>query len=1066
MKLADVSIRRPVFAFMMTIAIVVLGLFSYRNLGLDLMPKTDYPMVTVNTRLSGASAEEIENQLTKPVEEVVNTINGIDELRANSDQGSSRVMITFVLERDIEAATQDVRDKVATVVNQFPRDTLPPTIQKMDPDSAPILTLVVSGQRSQKEISEITNKKLKEALETVQDVGEVTFMGERRREIQLLLNADRLNAYGLTVEQVRSAVSRQNVEIPGGSFVAGPSEIAMRTMGRIRNVDDFNRIILAYRNGSVIRFSDIGRVVDTVPEIRSLATLDGNPCVTLMIRKQSGTNTVEVVDRVLAKLEAIKPSLPADFRVVPIRDQSRFIRRSVEDIQHHLILGGLLASLVVFLFIRNIRTTLIAAVAIPASIIGTFTAMRAFGFTLNNMTMLALSLATGIVIDDAIVVLENIFRHVEERGATPREAASKATAEIGMAVMATTLSLVVIFLPVAYMTGQVGRYFFSFGIVSASAILLSMFISFTLTPALCATWMRPRDVGRHAKSSKSRGFYAALDRGYGHLLRWAMGHRIVMVAIALAVTASAVYLFPRVGKELVPDDDQSEFSVNVRLPRGTSYQRTKEFVDPMEADIRNLGPEVQMIMANVSPGSANYYVALSALESRNISSLSRWSARVKSWITGTPYQGRENVSQQEMMRRARAMLRKYKGARVSVSGGTDLSGASTTGGRGGGGGSNRVNVLIQGPDIEQLQIYVTDLMARLRAIPGLVDIDTNFEPTQQELRVNVDRARAADLGVAIDSLASSLGLLVGGNEVSKYKEGDDQFSVKLRLDEQFRNDPKRMGELLIPSALGTVKVSDVARLTLEKGPASIDRYNRQRQISVSANLDRIPLQQAIEATQAKVEELRLKPGYQAVFGGSARTLAEASSDFVIAVVLAIAFIYMVLASQFNSFIHPLSIMTALPLSLPAGLLALMAFGMTVNVYSAIGLMMLFGIVKKNSILQVDYTNTLRAQGMERHEAILVANHVRLRPILMTTISIIAGMLPIAFGRGAGAGSRASMAVTIIGGQILCLLLTLLVTPVVYSYFDDLREWHPARLFAWMRRAGKAPAAAPPPEPLG
>jgi hydrophobic/amphiphilic exporter-1 (mainly G- bacteria), HAE1 family len=1067
MKLADVSIRRPVFAFMMTTALVVLGFFSYRNLGLDLMPKTDYPMVTVSTRLPGASAEEIETQLTKPIEEVVNTINGIDELRANSDQGSSRVTITFVLERDIEAATQDVRDKVATVVNQFPRDTLPPVIQKMDPDSAPILTLVVSGQRSQKEITEIVDKKIKQVLETVQDVGEVVFMGERRREIQLLLNADRLNAYGLTVDQVRAAVSRQNVEIPGGTFIAGPSEIAMRTMGRIKNVDDFNRIILAYRTGSVIRFQDIGRVVDTVPEIRSLATLDGVPCVSLMIRKQSGTNTVEVVDRVIARLENIKSAIPSDFRIVPIRDQSRFIRRSFEDIQHHLILGGLLASLVVFLFIRNLRTTLIAAVAIPASIIGTFTAMKAFGFTLNNMTMLALSLATGIVIDDAIVVLENIFRYVEERGVSPREAASKATAEIGMAVMATTLSLVVIFLPVAYMTGQVGRYFFSFGIVSASAILLSMFISFTLTPALCATWMRAKDIGQHGKSSKSRGLYAGLDRGYGHLLVWSMRHRIVMVAVALAVTASAAYLFPRVGKELVPDDDQSEFSVNVRLPRGTSFQRTKEYVSSMETDLRNLGPEVQMILTNINAAGANFYVAMTPLETRNVSFLESWSARLKSWTTRTPYAGRTMVSQQEMMRRARVMFRKYKAARIGVSGGTDLSGASSAGGRGGqGGGANRLSVLIQGPDIEQLQTYVTDLMARMRTIPGLVDIDTNFEPTQQELRVNVDRARAADLGVAIDSLASSMGLLVGGNEVSKYKEGDDQFSVKLRLDEQFRNDPKRMGELLVPSALGTVKVSDVARLTLENGPASIDRYNRQRQISVSANLDRIPLQQAIEATRSKIEEIRLKAGYQAIFSGSARTLAEASNDFVIAVVLAIAFIYMVLASQFNSFVYPMSIMTALPLSLPAGLLALMAFGMTINVYSAIGLMMLFGVVKKNSILQVDYTNTLRAQGMERHEAIITANHVRLRPILMTTISIIAGMLPIAFGRGAGAGSRASMAVTIIGGQVLCLLLTLLITPVVYSYFDDLREWHPGRLFAWLRRAGKAPAAAPPPEPLG
>jgi HAE1 family hydrophobic/amphiphilic exporter-1 len=1038
MKLADVSIRRPVFAFMMTMALVVLGAFSYRTLGLDLMPKTDYPMVTVSTRLPGASAEEIETQLTKPIEEVVNTINGIDELRANSDQGSSRVTITFVLERDIEAATQDVRDKVATIVNQFPRDTLPPVIQKMDPDSSPILTLVISAQRSQKEITEIVDKKVKQVLETVQDVGEVLFMGERRREIQLLLNADRMNAYGLTVDQVRSAVSRQNIEIPGGTFIAGPSEISMRTMGRIKNVDDFNKIIMSYRTGSVVTFGDVGRVVDTTQEIRSLATLDGTPCISLMIRKQSGTNTVEVVDRVMAKVEAIKTAIPSDFRIVPIRDQSRFIRKSFEEIQLHLVMGGLLASIVVFVFIRNIRSTLIAAIAIPASIIGTFSVMKALGFTLNNMTMLALTLATGIVIDDAIVVLENIFRYIEERGVAPREAASKATAEIGLAVMATTLSLVVIFMPVAYMTGQVGRYFFSFGIVSASAILLSMFISFTLTPALCATFLRSSDA--HGTKSKSRGFYALIDRVYGYLLRWTMRHRVIMVIIALAVTASAAYLFPRVGKELVPDDDQSEFSVNIRLPRGTSFERTKEYVAPIETDLRSLGPEVAMILTNINPGSANYYVALTPLESRKI-------------------------SQQEFMRRARVMLRKYRAARTSVSGGTDLSGASSAGGRGGGGGSNRLSVLIQGPDIDQLQLYVTELMAKIRTIPGVVDADTNFEPTQQELRVNVDRTRAADLGVAIDTLASSIGLLVGGNEVSKFKEGDDQFTVRLRLDERFRNNPKLMEELLIPSAAGIVRVSDVARLTLENGPASIDRYNRQRQISVSANLDKIPLQQAIDATREKLAEIKLKPGYAAVFGGSARTLAEASNDFLIAVILAIAFIYMVLASQFNSFVYPISIMTALPLSLPAGLLALMAFGMTINVYSAIGLMMLFGIVKKNSILQVDYTNTLRAQGMERHEAIIQANHVRLRPILMTTIAIIAGMLPIAFGRGAGAGSRASMAVTIIGGQILCLLLTLLITPVVYSYFDDLREFRFARWFSPAKHRIKAPIETPPPEPL-
>ncbi|HYK90609.1 MAG TPA: efflux RND transporter permease subunit [Acidobacteriota bacterium] len=1039
MKLADVSINRPVFAFMMTAALIVMGVFSYFQLGLDLMPKTDYPVVIIGTSLPGASSEEIETQITKPIEEVVNTINGVDELRASSDQGFSRCFITFVLERDIETAVQDVRDKVATIVSKFPRDTLPPVIQKIDPDAAPILTVAVSGDRSPKEITEIVDKKIKQVLETVKDVGDVTFIGDRRREIQLLLNADRMNAYGLTVDQVRAAVERQNVEVPGGLFISGPSEIALRTMGRIYNVSDFNRIILTYPEGSVVTFGDIGRAVDTVEEPRTLGRLDGRPAISLLIRKQSGTNTVAVVDGVLARIEKLKPTLPPDIRIQTIRDQSRFIRKSFEEIQLHLFLGSLLASAVVFFFIRNIRSTLIAALAIPASIIGTFTFMKAFGFTLNNMTMLALSLATGIVIDDAIVVLENIFRYVEEKGVHPREAAGKATAEIGLAVMATTLSLVVIFLPVAFMTGQVGRYFYSFGIASAAAIMLSMFVSFTLTPALCATWLRPSDAGAHGKSSKSRGFYAAMDRVYDHMLHWSLRHRFVMLLIAAAVSVSAVALFPRVGKELVPDDDQSEFSVNVRLPKGTSFDRTDQYVREIEEDLRNL-PEVQTVFTNVNVGSANFWVGLTSLENRK-------------------------VSQQELMRRARVFLRKYPGARIGVSGGTDISGASTAGGRGGGGSTNRIQVLLQGPEITELQKYAVALMEKMRLVPGVVDVDTNYEATQPELRVTADRARAADLGVDIDSLASSLRVLVGGEEVSKYKEGDDQYSVKLRLDEQFRNNPASMGELLIPSSTQkVVKVSDIARLSLEPGPASIDRYNRQRQISVSGNLDKTTLAEVIATTREKVDELNLKAGYQAVFGGSARTLAEASNDFVIAMILAVIFIYMVLASQFNSFIHPLTIMTALPLSLPAGLLALMAFGMSINVYSAIGLMMLFGIVKKNSILQVDYTNTLRAQGMERHEALIAANHVRLRPILMTTISIIAGMLPIAFGRGAGSGSRASMAVTIIGGQMLCLLLTLLITPVVYSYFDDLREWSPFRTLAWLRRAGKTTETVPPPEP--
>jgi hydrophobic/amphiphilic exporter-1 (mainly G- bacteria), HAE1 family len=520
----------------------------------------------------------------------------------------------------------------------------------------------------------------------------------------------------------------------------------------------------------------------------------------------------------------------------------------------------------------------------------------------------------------------------------------------------------------------------------------------------------------------------------------------VMLLIALAVTASVVLIYPRIGRELVPDDDQGEFNISVNLPRGTSLARTVEYTKDIEDLVRSL-PEVQTVFTSLSPSNANYFVSMTPLETRKI-------------------------SQQELIRRARAMLlTRYRGqsVRLSVQGGTDLSGASTAGGGnyqgggggGGGSGGNRLFLSIQGPDINQLQQYVAELLNNVKTIPGIVDVGSNYEATQQELRVVIDRVRASDLGVEIDKLANNIRTLVGGEVLdTQFKQGDDQYEVQLRLDEPFRNDPSRLNNLLIPSGTQrVVKLSDVAQLQVNLSPNNIQRYNRQRNIQMYAGLDGLPLGEAVAAVREKAAELNMKPGYAVIFSGSAKQLAQASNDFSIAILLAIVFIYMVLASQFNSFVHPLTIMTSLPLSLPAGLLVLVAFGMTINVYSAIGMLMLFGIVKKNSILQVDYTNTLRDSGMERHEALITSSHVRLRPILMTTISIIAGMLPIAFGRGAGAGSRATMAVTIIGGQMLCLLLTLLVTPVVYSYFDDLREWTPSKLLTWIRRRVTQPGTA-------
>jgi HAE1 family hydrophobic/amphiphilic exporter-1 len=1037
MKLADVSIRRPVFAVMMSLALVVLGLFSYRTLGVDLMPKTEVPVVQVRVGLPGASAEEIESQITKPIEAAVNTVDGLDELNAFSNQGFGFGILTFNLEKDMQTAVQDVRDKMAGIQGQFPRDATPVQVTKSDPDSGPILTLAVSGNRDPKELTEIADKRIKQVLESAAGVGEIQISGDRRRQVQLRLDADRMTAYGLTVDQVRIAIQRQNVEIPGGQFTTERGDIALRTMGRLDEVRDFNRIILSQKDGRVITFGDIGRVVDEMEEQKSLALLDGRTSIALGVVKQPGTNTVAVVDNVLARVAQIKRTLPADIEIAVRRDQSIFIRRSIDDIQHHLILGSILASIIVLFFLRNGRSTLIAATSIPVSLIGTFIVMKIMGLTLNNMTLLSLSLATGIVIDDANVVLENIFRYVEEKGVSPRVAAAEATGEIGLAVMATTLSLVVIFLPVVFITGQIGQYLLAFGIASAVAIVLSMFVAFTLTPALCANWLRASDAAGHGNKSKDKGIYAAIDRTYGRMLEWSLHHRAIMLVIAVMVSLSAVLLFPHIGRELVPEDDQGEFSVNIDMARGTPFATTRDWLKDADGILKNL-PEVQTVFTSINSARANYFVGLTPLEKRSIST-------------------------QTVMRQARAILtRRYPGMTISVSGGTDISGASSAGGgyRGGGGGGNRLQLLVQGADMDQLQAYTLKLLEKLRAMPGVADAKSNVETTQEELRVVVDRVRASDLGVNIDSLASSLRTLVGGEEVSRLKQGDESYEVNLRLDEQFRNDPAKVGELLVPAAGGrVVRVSDIAQLRLERAPSQINRYQRQRNFQIQAVLDGIPLGDAITGARQRISELNMKPGYQVVFGGTARTLETASNDFALAMLLAVVFIYMVLASQFNSFVQPLVIMTALPLSLPAGLLALMAFGMTLNIYSGIGMLMLFGIVKKNSILQVDYTNTLRAQGMERHEALMTASHVRLRPILMTTLAIVAGMLPIAFGRGSGAGSRASMAVTIIGGQILCLLLTLLVTPVVYSYFDDLREWSPAAVLSRFRTWRAARAAA-------
>jgi len=1033
--LADVCIKRPVFATVLILSVVVLGLFSYRDLGLDAFPRIEFPTITVTTTLEGATPEEVESQITKPIEEVVNTISGIDELRSTTKEGISQVFVTFVLEKPVDIAANEVRDKVATILDDFPPGTNPPVIEKLDPDATPILAIVVSGRRSAREITEIADKRIKRQIETVNGVGSLTFVGDRKREIQIELDADKLAGYGLSVDRIKQALQQQNTEIPGGRITKGQREEGLRTLGRIERVEDFNRLIVADVKGAPIRVADIGRAVDGIEEPRTLSRLNGENAVSLLVRKQSGTNTVQVVDRVRRRLDEVRRILPPDIRVVEVRDLSRFIRRSMHDVQEHLILGAVLASIVVFFFIRNLRAAIIAALAIPTSIIGTFSLLKYMGFTLNNQTMLGLSLSVGIVIDDAIVVLENIFRYMEEEGVGPMEAAREATREIGLAVMATTFSLVVIFLPVAFMSGIVGRFFNSFGLTAAFAILVSLFVSFTLTPSLSSRFLKApahrQEGGGQAAASKQKGAYAAFDRLYDRLLRWALGHRKTVVALTALVVVSTVAIFPYVKKEFIVDDDMSEFEVVVETPPGSSLERSDEILRNVEAELRQL-PGVETLFTTIG------------VQGNNVTNVTDASIYV-----GLTHLSTRKETQQQLMQRARVGLRTFPDLRVSAQQISLISG--------GGFKQTPFNLVIRGPELDRLEVDAQGVIARLKTIPGFVDLDTSLAARRPEVRVHIDRQKAADLGVRVAAIAGSLRTMVGGEKVSTFRDEDEQYNVRLRLLQDFRNTPQVISQVMVPGAGGRlVRLNNVTDFTTGKAPGQIDRYNRERQITVVANLFEKPLVEAMEQGTAAVREAGLAPGYSTAYIGRGKFLGEAVRNFLIALILSLIFIYMVLAAQFESFTHPITIMLSLPLSLPFALLTLAATGQSLNLNSVIGLFLLMGVVKKNSILQVDYTNTLRERGLDRFQALIQANHTRLRPILMTTLSIVFGMIPIAFGRGDGAAARASMATVVIGGQMLSLLLTLVVTPVFYSLFDDLGTLRlprlvptPSRIRAWV-----------------
>jgi hydrophobic/amphiphilic exporter-1 (mainly G- bacteria), HAE1 family len=1010
-KLAAICIRRPVFATMLIMALVVLGLDSYRKLGVDLFPKIDFPVVTITTTLRGAAPEEVESQVSKRIEEAVNTISGIDDLRSVSSEGVSLVIIEFMLDKDPEVAAQEVRDNISRVLPLLPRDVDPPVVEKLATDASPIMNVVISSPRDLRETTKIVDDRIKKNIESLKGVGQVRFVGDRQRQIQVWVDGEKLYAYNMNVEQVRMALAAQNVEVPGGRIDQGAKEVSLRTLGRLIKPEDFNRIIVGTQNGAPIRVSDIGHVADGVEEPRSLARLNGEPAVLLEIRKQAGTNTLEVIDRVKARIAELQQGMPPDFKISYTRDQSTFISESFKAVQEHLILGGLFAAGIVFLFIRSWRSTLIAAIAIPTSIVSTYTLMNAMGFTLNQITMLALVLMVGIVIDDAIVVLENIFRMMEEKKLTPMEAALAGTRDIGLAVLATTLSLIIIFLPVAMMSGIVGKFMSSFGYTAAFAIGVSLLVSFTLTPMLSSRFLGEKEASKD-EHTKDAGVFRLMSRPYAAMLRWSMSHRWAIVAICLLVILSSVPLFMLVGKNFLPQDDQSEFEVTVKLPPGSSLEGSSQVMAELENRLKTL------------PGVKTITTTLGADQRKQVD-------RGSLLVDLVDVKDRDK-SQTELMLMAREKLTDFRDLTIGVQPPAVIQGAGSTA---------ELQFYLQGPDLQRLDQYAQQVKDKLSKIPGVTDLDSSYEAGKPELRVIVNRDKAADLNVSVASIANAMRVLVGGDDqVTTFRDGDDRYDVQLRVLKQFRDSPAALERLYVPSAtLGNVPVSNVAALVPATGPTQIERYNRQRQILITANLVKgQALSNVITQLQSTIDQLNMPPGYAYGLVGQSKEFGRTASNFVIAFLLSIIFMYMVLAAQFESFVDPITILISLPLSVPFALLSLLLMRENFSViYSSVGILVLFGIVKKNSILQIDHIKALRREGMPRLEAIYTGCMDRLRPILMTTASLVAGMIPLALGSGAGSGSRRTVAIVVIGGQTLCLLLTLLVTPVAYSLFDDL-----------------------------
>ena len=1009
MRLPEIAIKRPVFITMVGLALIVFGIVAFPRLALDLFPKIDFPVVNITTKLVGASPEIMEVDVTDVIEEAVNTINGVKSITSRSTEEYSIVTVEFYLERNVDLSAQDVRDKVAAVRNRLPKDSEPPVIEKISPEDQPIVWIAVSGDRSIKDLTHYADKVLKRDIEKIPGVGSVTISGGRNRQVRIWMDLKKLDAVALTADDVKIALGQEHREVPGGRIENSRTEYIIKTKGEFETPEAFNDMVISYRHGRLIKLRDIGYAEDGLDEERSITRFNGKLGVGLSVKRQSGENTVAVAERVKSAVAGIKP--PEGMRLDITFDQSKFIRRSIEDVQVSLWLGAVLAVLIIFVFLRSIRSTLISAVALPVSVIASFAFIQAFGFTLNTMTMLGLSLSIGILIDDAIVVLENIYRRMEE-GEEPMKASQEGASEIGLAVMATTMSIVAVFIPVAFMKGIVGKFFFEFGITVTVAVLVSLFVSLTLTPMMTSRFLYYRKKHGRAYMFLERGFDKLYDI-YRPLLAFSLRNRWKVILIAGASVAGGLVMFGVLGKEFMPADDQGRYLIRLETPINYSLPRADREMEMVDEQIRKR-PEVQ----------STFYVTGSQL---------------------TPDVNKSiiYVNLKERKERTIAQIDSMKAVRDEFISVPDLkSSTEPIAMVGGGFRSVPIQLMIQGRDLDDINKRTLAIKDEFAKLPGIVDVDTSIEIGKPEVRVRIERDKAANLGVSAASIGNTVNTMIGGEIIGKYKDEKEgeRYDIKARLIPTERQQPASIDKLWVRSSDGElVRLSDVAKIDTGTGPTVITHYNRQRAATLFANTEKsVPVGEAIKDLDRIVAK-NMSPELSTRYVGMADAMLDAFKNIAFALIIAVIMVYMILAAQFESFVHPFTIMFSLPVSLIGAMGLLMITGERINIFSLIGIIMLMGLVTKNAILLVDYTITLRHRGMGREEALLKAGPVRLRPIIMTTAAMVFGMLPTALKMGEGAESRAPMAIAVIGGLITSTLLTLVVIPVVYTLVDDLEN---------------------------